>query len=289
MAHDHLKESIEAQTGRSSILLIATLMGGILVLNSFLAEWVFKQAEYTDTFALLGAILLGAPLVGHAVKHLLQGHMHMDELVAIAVMAAIAIGEYQEAGVIAFFMIISTLIETRTALGARASIEGLIRLTPTRAHRISADGREEEVESRLLQPGEIIRVRPGDNIPADGIVVTGQSSVNQASITGESIPVDKGPDDEVYGATSNLTGAMDIRVTKAGSDTTIGRVQKMILEAEKTRIPLMRLIDQYAAWYTPTVLMLALIVWFFKADSDGITRAITMLVVACPCALVLAT
>lgn len=289
MAHGHLKQSIEAQTGRSSILLIATLMGGILVLNSFLAEWFFKQPEYADTFALLGAILLGAPLVGHAVKHLIQGHMHMDELVAIAVVAAIAIGEYQEAGVIAFFMIISTLIETRTALGARASIEGLIRLTPTRAHRISADGREDEVESRLLQPGEVIRVRPGDNIPADGVVVSGQSSVNQASITGESMPVDKGPDDEVYGGTSNLTGAMDIRVTKAGSDTTIGRVQKMILEAEKTRIPLMRLIDQYAAWYTPTVLMLALIVWFFKADSDGITRAITMLVVACPCALVLAT
>ncbi|UCD28614.1 MAG: cation-translocating P-type ATPase [Planctomycetota bacterium] len=291
MAHGkHLKESIEAQTTMSSLLVIATLMGGLLVGNSFVAGWIFEDPRYSDIFALFGAILLGTPLVIHALKHLLEGEMHMDELVAMAVVAAIAIQKYQVAGIIAFFMIISTLIETRTALGARASIESLIRITPTRAHRLKDDGQEEEVEAKLLKPGDMVRVRPGDNIAADGEVISGESTVNQANITGESLPVDKSIGDEVFNGTNNLTGMLDIRVTKAGAETTLGRVQKLILEAEKTKIPLMRLIDKYAGWYTPTILMLAGIVWFFNKQSDeGMTRAITMLVVACPCALVLAT
>jgi len=289
MAHRYVKETIEAQTGLSSVLLIATLMGGLLVLNSFIAEWLFEEQQISAALALIGALCLGAPLALHAVKHLLQGEMHMDELVTMAIVAAIAIGRYQEAGVIAFFMVISTLIETRTALGARASIESLIRLTPTRAHRLGPDEREEEIEAKLLKPGDVIRVRPGDNIAADGVVVAGQSSVNQANITGESLPVDKSLDDEVFNGTSNLTGVLDIRVTKAGQETTLGRVQSLILQAEKTRIPLMRLIDQYAAWYTPTILMLAGIVLFFMKGEVGMMRAVTMLVVACPCALVLAT
>lgn len=290
MAHDHLKESIEAQTWRSSLLLIMTFMGGLLVLISFISDYIFDQPQVPAGFAFLGALVLGLPLVWHAVKHLLEGHMHMDELVALAVLAALVTEQYLEAGVIAFFMIISTLIETRTALGARAAITSLIKLTPTRARRLLADGHEEEVEASRLGTGDIIRVRPGDNIAADGVIINGESSVNQASITGESLPADKATGDEVFGGTSNLTGALDIRVSKAGTETTLGRVQKLILDAERTRIPLMRLIDQYAAWYTPTIIMLAAIVLFAtKSSGDSISRAITMLVVACPCALVLAT
>ncbi len=290
MAHDHLKESIEAQTWRSSLLLIMTFMGGLLVLISFISDYIFDQPQVPAGFAFLGALVLGLPLVWHAVKHLLEGHMHMDELVALAVLAAMVTEQYLEAGVIAFFMIISTLIETRTALGARAAITSLIKLTPTRARRLLADGHEEEVEASRLTTDDIIRVRPGDNIAADGVIINGESSVNQASITGESLPADKAVGDEVFGGTSNLTGALDIRVSKAGTETTLGRVQKLILDAERTRIPLMRLIDQYAAWYTPTIIMLAAIVLFAtKSSGDSISRAITMLVVACPCALVLAT
>ena len=289
MAHTHIRDSIEAQTGRSTLLLIGTLMGGLLVVNAFIAQYVYDSPQHSDIFALIGAVMLGTPLFVHAIKHLISGHMHMDELVAMAILAAIAIGDYKEAGVIAFFMTISTLIETRTALGARASIESLIRLTPTRAHRVEPDGREVEVDAGLLKPGDIIRVRPGDNIAADGVVLSGESTVNQANITGESIPADKTVNDEVFNGTVNLTGALTIRVTRAGADTTLGRVRDLILDAEHTRIPLMRLIDQYSAWYTPTILMLAGIVLFFKANSDGMERAITMLVVACPCALVLAT
>ncbi len=305
MAHAHMRE-IEAQTVKASALLIATLMGGMLVVGSFVIDipavsrLLFQQetdfavgrssTAYSELLALIGAVLLGAPLVWHALKCLAHGHSHMDELVALAVMAAIALGEYQEAGIIAFFMIISNLIETRTALGARASIESLLRLTPDRAHRLRPDGTEEEVEAKLLRPGDMVRVRPGDNIPVDGEVISGESTVNQANITGESIPVDKAAGEEVFSGTNNLTGALQIRVTKAGAETTLGRVQKLILDAEKTRIPLMRLIDRYAGWYTPTVCMLAAVVWFFSEDKQlGIQKAITMLIIACPCALVLAT
>ena len=234
--------------------------------------------------------MLGAPLVWHAIKCLTSGHLHMDELVALAVVAAIALGEYQEAGIIAFFMVISNLIETRTALGARASIESLLRLTPDKAHRIRNDESEELVEAHDLKPGDRIRVRPGDNIPADGEIMQGESTVNQANITGESLPIDKGIGHEVFSGTNNLTGVLEFRVTKAGKDTTLGRVQDLILSAEKTRIPMMRLIDKYAGWYTPTVCMLAAIVWFFSEDKNvGVHKAITMLIIACPCALILAT
>ncbi|NOX57495.1 MAG: cation-translocating P-type ATPase, partial [Planctomycetes bacterium] len=300
MAHFDIKTTVQQETGRASALLIATLMGGMLVISSFVAEYLFTSPirdatgalvnPHVDILALLGALLLGFPLVWHAVTHLAQGEMHMDELVALAIAAAIALGEYQEAGVIAFFMIISNLIETRTALGARASIESLLRLTPPKAHLVNADGTEHEIESKKLRAGMIFRVRPGDNIPADGEIIRGESSINQANITGESIPADKYVGDEVFGGTSNLTGAIDVRVTKAGEDATLGRVRHLILEAEKTRLPLMRLIDRYAGWYTPTIVMLAGIVWYFTEDKMvAMEKAITMLIVACPCALVLAT
>lgn len=295
MAHDILKDSIERQTGRASILIIGILLGGVLVLCSYLAELLFAghaasdgQRDYNfypDVLALAGALLLGIPVLGHAIKHLFHGHMHMDELVALSVIAAIVAGDYKAAGAVAFFLLLANLIESRTALGARASIEHLVRLAPKKAHRLRGDGIEELIDPRDLRAGDIVRVRPGDNIPADGTVISGSSSVNQANVTGESLPVDKTVDDEVFSGTNNLAGAIDVKVTRAGADTTLGRVQKLILQAEKSRIPIMRLIDRYAGWYTPTILMLAGIVLFFTGKID---RAVTMLVVACPCAIILA-
>ena len=295
MGHDILNESVKKQTGRASLLIIGILIGGVLIINSYIADWVFSDYTiregartynpYSDTLALLGTLLLGIPIIIHAIKHLFHGHMHMDELVALAVIAAVATADYKASGAVAFFLLLANLIETRTALGARASIEGLVRLTPTKAHRLQSDGTEELVDPRLLREGDIVRIRPGDNIPADGVVTEGETSVNQANITGESLPVDKTRDDEVFSGTNNLSGAIDVKVTRAGADTTLGKVQKLILQAEKTRIPVMRMIDRYAAWYTPTILMIAGSVWFFTREMD---RAVTMLVVACPCALVLA-
>ena len=294
MAHEHVKGDLhlESATGRVSLQILATLVGGMLLLCAVTAKFLYDNSFYEDTLGAIAAVLLGAPLIWVAVKDLINGHMHMNELVALAVLAAFAKGMYLEAGAIAFFMILSVLVENRTALGAQASIESLIKITPTRAHRLSEGDQETEVDAAQLQPGDVVRVRPGDNIPADGRVIRGTSSVNQANITGESLPADKAEGDDVFSGTINLTGAMDLEVTKAGQDTTLGRVKDLILQAERTRTPIMRMIDRYAAWYTPTVLMIVLIIFVFtfKADKEGaFERAIAMLVVACPCALILAT
>jgi Cd2+/Zn2+-exporting ATPase len=288
MAHDHL--SVKSQTGRATLKLVGTMVGGVLVLASFLAGWLFGGGQtgafYRDVLAGVGALLLALPLWWHALEALFSGHLHMDELVALAILAAMAKGEYQTAGVVAFFLLISILIETRTALGARAAIEGLMRLTPTKARRLLADGSEETVDAHDLRPGDMVIVLPGDNIPGDGRIMDGHSTINEANITGESLPAEKVAGDEVYGGTNNVTGALRIKVTKVGHDTTLGRVQDLILEAERTKIPLMRLIDQYASWYTPLTLMIAGVVWFFTQD---INKTIALLVIACPCALILAT
>ena len=284
---------LESQTGRLSFQIIATLMGGLLLVCAALAEVLYDSpdGDISGLMAGVATILLAAPLVWVAVKDMASGQTRMNELVALAVLAAFAMGWYKIAGVIGFIMVIAVLIENRTALGAQASIESLIRITPTRANKLSDEG-EVEVKVSDLRPGDVVRVRPGDNIPADGRVVRGESTVNQASITGESLPADKGERDEVFGGTINVTGAMDIEVTKAGEDTTLGKVKALIMQAERTKIPIARMIDRYAAWYTPTVLMLVFVVWFFisrSSPADAASRAIAMLVAACPLALVLAT
>ena len=273
------------------VQIVATLVGGTLLLCSLAAGWFWKQPFFAALPAAISVTLLATPLVAVAVKDLLAGKAGMNALVALAVIGAVASGKYQEAAAVAFFMIVSSLIEKRTAAGAEASIESLIRLAPTKASRIAGDG-EELVEATSLSPGDVVRVRPGDTIPADGVVARGASTVNQASVTGESIPAEKADGDEVFGGTINLTGVLDVQVTKAGADTLLGRVKDLILQAERTRTPIMRLVDQYAAWYTPTILMLVGVVLFFALKSDPDTafnRAIAMLVIACPSALILAT
>jgi Cd2+/Zn2+-exporting ATPase len=273
----------------------ATLLGATLLVCSLVASWLWKQPFFTALPAALAVVLLGAPLVTSAVRDLIAGKAGMNALVALAVIGAMASGKYQEAAAVALFMVVSSLIERRTAIGAEASIESLIRLAPTKASRLVRSGsesHEELVEATALRPGDVVRVRPGDTIPADGRVIHGASTVNQASITGESVPAEKAGGDEVFGSTINLTGVLDIEVTKAGADTLLGRVKDLILQAERTRTPIMRLIDQYAAWYTPTVLMIVGVVLFFALKSDpdqAFSRAIAMLVVACPSALILAT
>jgi len=296
MAHQHLHfkddvavEHTHGKQVRVSIALLATLAGGVLLINSIVAKspWFYGSGSFhADTLAMLGAILLGAPIIWHAIESLIHKEAHMDELVALGIVAAIVTGNYIGAGTVAFFMLLSELMESRTALGARASIESLIKLTPKQANRIEADGTESEVKVTALKPGDMVRVRPGDNIPVDGEVKKGLSSVNEATITGESLPVDKVPGMQVFAGTSNLTGMLELTVTKAGKDTTLGKVQSLIIQAEQTKIPIMRIIDRYVRWYTPTVLMIAGIVLFF---TNNVNQAITILIIACPCALILAT
>jgi Cd2+/Zn2+-exporting ATPase len=263
-----------------------TLIGIIFVINAFVVDWVFDQAHtVASASAMIGAIILAYPIVMTSVRDLRRGLVGINELVSIAVLASFASGDYKTAGVVAFFMLMGEIIETRTAEGARQSIESLIKITPTKARRLNPKG-EEEVAVSELAVGDMIRVRPGDNVAADGVIVTGQGSFNQANITGESLPVDKKAGDEVFAGTQNLTGVLEIRVSRAGEDTTLGRVRELILAAEKTKLPIMRIIDQYMGFYTPLVLVIGALVWAFTND---LNRVISVLVVSCPCAFILAT
>ena len=285
--HDHTHDHTKGKQVGVSAALLGTLAGGILLIVSAVAPVFYgKDSEAGQLCAMIGAALLGFPVVFHAVKCMLGGHMHMDELVALAIVAAFATEQYATAGTVAFIMLVGELMEARTALGARASIESLIKLTPKIASLVNADGSETEVQVSSLKPGDLVRVRPGDNIPADGDIKDGVSSINEATITGESLPVDKVPGMQVFAGTTNLTGALDLVVTKAGSDTTLGKVQQLIMAAEKTQIPIMRIIDRHVRWYVPVILMVAAIAYVF---TDDINRSIAALVISCPCALILAT
>ncbi|MBR7104701.1 MAG: cadmium-translocating P-type ATPase [Lentisphaeria bacterium] len=262
------------------------LFGGILTLNSFILDWTMPDLEFaSELSALLGAFILALPIIITAVKDLINGKVYMNELVALAILAALASADFQTAGIIAFFLLVTIIIETRTASGAQRSIEELIKLTPNTA-RLLTDGKESEVQATTLKVGDRIRVRPGENFPVDARIIAGESTVNQASITGESIPVEKSIGSDVFAGTQNLTGLVDLEVTKVGEDTTLGKVKDMILQAESSRTPVVRIIDRYAGYYTPTVLMLAWITWWFTEDMNSV---IAFLVIACPCAVVLAT
>ena len=279
--------------------LSTTLVGLIFVLNSFAVDWLFDRGTTVAAFsAMIGAVILGTPIMVVAFKDLRKGLLSINELVALGVLACAVSGNYgmkgegsslaggfQTAGIVAFFMLLGEIIETRTAAGARASIQSLIKLTPTKARRLSG-GNEVEVAVSELKVGDIIRIRPGDNIAADGQIVSGQGSINQANITGESLPVDKGVGEAVFAGTINMNGLLEVKVSKAGEDTTLGRVRDLILAAEKTKLPFMRIIDQYMGYYTPLVLIIAALVWGFTQD---LNRVITILIVACPCAFILAT
>ena len=269
------------------------VVGGMLTVNSFILSCWLPGQVYASTFsALLGAVVLALPIIYTAIKDLVSGKVYMNELVALAILAALAGGNYQtagghfqNAGMIAFFLLITIIIETRTATGAQRSIEELVKLTPTVVHLVKG-GAEREADVLSLALGDVIRVRPGENFPVDAEVLSGETIVNQASITGESMPVDKGVGDDVYAGTQNLTGLVELKVTRLGEDTTLGKVKNMIMQAETSRTPIVRIIDRYSGYYTPTILMLAGITWWFTGD---ISKVITLLVISCPGAIMLAS
>src|SRR5712664_4643141 len=288
--HEHTHDASCSACGpdheHAPVRLWQTLLGVVFVLNAFVVDWFFARGSaVASASAFIGAIVLGYPIVWTAVRDLRAGVLSINELVAIAVLAAFASGDYKTAGVVAFFMLMGEIIETRTAEGARASIESLIKLTPTKARCLRGNS-EEEIQARDLTVGDVIRIRPGDNVAADGGSVSGQGSFNQANITGESLPVDKKPGDEVFAGTQNLTGVLEVRVSRAGQDTTLGRVRELILAAEKTKLPIMKIVDQYMGFYTPLVLVIAALVWAFTRRLDNV---ISVIIFSCPCAFILAT
>lgn len=285
--HDECEQcACQKHHSHARVQLSRTSAGLVFILNSFVVGWLFKDNNTVAAFsAAIGAMILGLPIIWLAVKDLRDGLFNTNVLVALAVLALFATGHYQEAGIVSFFMLMGQIIETRTAEGALASIHSLIKLTPVKARRL-ASGTETEVPAHELAVGDVIRVRPGDNVAADGIILNGHGAFNQANITGESLPVDKKAGDEVFAGTINLTGSLDVKVTRAGQDTTLGRVRDLILAAEKTKLPITRIMDEYMKFYTPLVLVIGALVWSFTRD---LGRVVSIFIVSCPCAFVLAS
>ena len=208
-----------------------------------------------------------------------------DVLVSLALLASVAIGEIFAAGEIAFIMQLGSLLEERTVAKARAGIEKLVRLTPRTARRVTAAG-EESIPAEAVAVGDRLRVLPGETIPVDGVVRAGQTSVNQAVMTGESLPVDKGPGDEVFSGTVNQFGSFEMEAARVGEDSSIQRMIRLVQSADAGKAKIVGLADRWATWIVIAALASAALTWLF---SGQVIRAVTILVVFCPCALVLAT
>ncbi|MSQ89797.1 MAG: cation-translocating P-type ATPase [Phycisphaerales bacterium] len=276
--------------------LFIALCGGMLLLVAWLGEALLSvEASVAQIPAVIGAIMLTVPMAIGALKELRVGRPSSDSLATLAVLAAMANHLYLAAGFLAFFLWLSELILSRTAWGAQRAIRELLELTPDMARIVDASGAEREVSRTILKVGNVVRVRPGENLPADGRITRGTSNINQASLTGEAVPVEAQPGLDVYAGTTNLTGQIDIEVTAVAGDTTIGKVESLIREAESSRSDRQELIERLASYYVPVVLMVAGLVWFFTSKSaipeiraDAAVRAITVLVVTCPGALLIA-
>ncbi|MHC4415472.1 MAG: heavy metal translocating P-type ATPase [Planctomycetota bacterium] len=271
--------------------LTIALAGGVLLAASWIARLVDAHPQVSQIPAAVGAVILVIPLLLGAWKEVTRGRPSTESLASLAVLAAIAIGSYLAAGFLALFLWTANLILSRTAWGAQRAIRDLIDLTPDTA-RLVVEGVERQVQLSEIRVGQFVRVRPGENLPVDGRIAAGSSDINQASLTGEAVPVETHVGRDVYAGTTNLTGQIDIEVTAVAGDTTIGKVEQLIREAESAKTQRQELIEQLASYYVPVVLMVAGLVWFFTAKNPEVKdqaaiRAITVLVVTCPGALLI--
>ena len=206
-------------------------------------------------------------------------------LISIAMVAAIAIGDLFAAGEVAWIMAIGAILEEKTTERAKKGLKKLISLAPTQGRRI-VNGKEEMIAAEEIKQGDTLRVLPGEIIPVDGIIINGETSVDQSIMTGESLPVDKVQGDEVFCGTINRFGAIDITATKVGQDSSLQKLIRLVQDAENKTAPMARIADKAASWLVPVALLIAVVAGLITKD---IVRAVTVLVVFCPCALVLAT
>ena len=269
---------------------------GILLGVGLVLGWLKIGPDWLKTVVFAVATLSGGLLVFSAAwKALLGKRLDMNVLMTVAVTGAWIIGEHAEAAAVVFLFALSELLESWAATRARRAVDSLMELSPATAIVMEADGSEKEKPVSEVAIGANIRIKSGSRIPLDGEVVSGFSSVNQAPITGESMPVEKNPRDSVFAGTVNGEGSLEVRVTKAADDSTLARIIKLVGDAEQLKPPSQRFVDRFAAIYTPAVFAAAILVAIIPPLLLGqdwnpwIYRALVLLVIACPCALVIAT
>lgn len=265
----------------------ATVIGGIFLVLSFILTKT--NINFFFDFAWITVIISGLPLLFNAVSKLINNKgiskISSALLISIAMIAAIIIGDLFAAGEVAFIMALGEILEDLTTDRAKKGLKKLINLAPTQGRRISDQG-QEIIPACEISKDDILRILPGETIPVDGVIISGETSIDQSVITGESLPVDKAMGDDVFCGTINRFGAIDIRATKVGEDSSLQKLIRMVKDAEDKKAPMARVADKAASWLVPAALVISVITGILTRD---ITRAVTVLVVFCPCALVLAT
>ena len=257
------------------------VLGGLSLIIS-----LFDLIPLPFDAAWVAIILCGVPILMEAVIGLITAFdIKADVLVSLALIASVCIGEDFAAGEVAFIMQLGALLEDLTVAKARAGIEKLVHLTPQTA-RVILNGTEKIIPAEQVKIGDVIRVLPGETVPVDGIILSGQTSVNQAVMTGESLPVDKATGDEVSSGTVNQFGAFEMKAARVGEDSSIQRMIRLVQSADAGKAKIVGLADRWATWIVIIALSAAGLTWVITGE---IIRAVTILVVFCPCALVLAT
>jgi len=290
LEHEEPIEVPETQARQRRALVWAA---GVALALGFAADWAHHPVPAALAFAVsLGTG--GSGLTRKALTAMRVGALDINVLMIVAAAGAVVIGQYAEAATVVFLFAIAQMLETQTLERARRAIRALMELTPTEALVRDAAG-ERKVDVNAVEPGAVIVIRPGDKIPLDGEVVVGQSAVNQAPITGESLPIDKAPGDTVFAGTINGRGALDVRVTRARRDTTLAKIIHLVERAQAQRAPSQTIVERFARVYTPAVIALAVALAIVPplvlhaAWQTWIYRALVLLVVSCPCALVIST
>lgn len=269
--------------------------GGVLAALSELAHFTGQPVYVAAALALAAILACGLSTYRKGWIAVRNGNLNINALMSIAVTGAMLIGQWPEAAMVMFLFNVAELIEARALDRARHAVRGLLDLAPQTATARQPDGSWAEVPAARLRPGDLVRVRPGERIAADGTISEGQSAIDQSPITGESLPVEKGPDDDVYAGTVNASGSFDYRVTAAAGNTTLDRIIHAVEQAQGARAPTQRFIDRFSRIYTPAVVGLAVLVALAPplllghAWLDSVYRALALLIIACPCALVIST
>lgn len=261
-----------------------TAITGILIVLAFAAKWLFRS-ETAESGLLLAASLIGGfPIAESAWQALKVKVISIDLLVTLAILGAFVIQEFEESAIVAFLFLFGAYLEQKTLAKTRSAIKELVEMVPETALRQTADGDFEEVDLDDLDEGDILLVKTGGKIPVDGEVVSGSGTANEASITGESMPLGKKPGDPVYAGTILENGTIRIKAEKVGDETTFGKIIELVEEAQDSKSQAERLIDRFSKYYTPVVLLLAIIVGLISQDLE---LAVTILVLGCPGALVI--
>jgi len=274
------------QLSLATRLTLSLVAGGCLLIAGAIQLFNPAQHDVAELVAGLAAALVAVPALRAAWASVRQPDLHgiMDQLIALALLAAWASGALVTAALLPLVMTVGHILEERSLLGSQEAIRALSRLTQSKARRIGDKGIE-EISARALRIGDLIEVRAGDLIPADGLVESGASSIDTASISGESVPVEVQTGSEVLNGTINLDGRLAVRITRVGEQTTLGRVVALLREAERSKPPITRLLERYANRYLILVLLLAAGTWFVTGNTSVM---LAVLVASCPAALVLA-